>query len=266
MMEPTPLPARSSQRLRDNVAAIRGRIAEACRQARRPPDCVTLVAVTKYVAADVAKQVLQAGVTDLAESRPQALWDKAAALVDAEPRPRWHLVGHFQRNKIRRTLPLLAMLQSLDSLRLLAAIEAEARKEAEVGKDAGVERFAKASTADSACPRLDVLVEVNLTDDPGRSGARPDDVPALVAAAARSPLVRLRGLMGMAARPDSGTDARRDFARLRVLRDSLAGSLSDPSMLTELSMGMSEDFEAGILEGATIVRIGSALFEGVLDA
>jgi pyridoxal phosphate enzyme (YggS family) len=259
MEEPAqpPLTDKARQRLRDNLGGLRGRIAEACRQAGRSAESVTLVAVTKYVAADVAKLVLQASVTDLAESRPQVLWDKAAALAEAEPKPRWHLVGHLQRNKIRRTLPLLAMLQSLDSLRLLEAIEAEARRFAEAAK------LADARTVAAALPPLEVLVEVNLTDDPGRSGVRPDDVAALVAAAARSPFVRLRGLMGMAARPDSGTDARRDFARLRVLRDSLAGSLSDPSMLTELSMGMSEDFEAAILEGATIVRIGSALFEGL---
>ena len=109
-----------------------------------------------------------------------------------------------------------------------------------------------------------MLVEVNLTDDPGRSGAMPADVPALVAAAAASHGVRLRGLMGMAGRPDAdAADARRDFARLRALRDNLAATLADPSMLRDLSMGMSGDFEAAILEGSTLVRIGSALFEGI---
>jgi pyridoxal phosphate enzyme (YggS family) len=244
-----PSPDGARQRLRDNIASIRDRIASSCRQAGRSTDSVTLVAVTKYVSADVAKLVLQAGVRDLAESRPQVLWDKAAACAGMTPTPRWHLVGHWQRNKIRRTLPLLSMLQSLDSVRLLEAIEAEASKLC--GED------------DDRLP-LDVLVEVNLTDDPDRSGTRPEDASALVAAAARSPFVRLRGLMGMAARPDSGTDARRDFARLRAIRDGLAGSLPEPSMLRDLSMGMSEDFEAGILEGATIVRIGSALFEGIV--
>lgn len=249
---PLPVPDNAWQRLRDNVEAIRDRIATACRQAGRPTDSVRLVAVTKYVSVDVAKLVLRAGVDDLAESRPQALWDKAAGFSGVTPSPRWHLVGHWQRNKIRRTLPLLTMLQSLDSVRLLEAIEGEAM------------RLSPKGTIEIGHPRLEALVEVNLTDDPGRSGARPEDVPALVAAAARSPFIHLQGLMGMAARPDSGTDARRDFARLRALHDSLAPSLPEPSMLHELSMGMSEDFEAGILEGATIVRIGSALFEGVV--
>jgi len=137
------------------------------------------------------------------------------------------------------------MLESLDSLRLLEAVSLEARQQP------------------AAAEPLEVLVEVNLTDDPGRSGAAPAEVPALVQAAAAGQ-VRLRGLMGMAARPDAAdADARRDFARLRELRDELARSVPDPGMLRELSMGMSGDFEAAILEGATIVRIGSALFEGL---
>ena len=232
-------------RVAANVAAVRGRVEEACRRAGRDPASVTLVAVTKYVAADLAAVVHAAGVADLAESRPQALWAKAEALAGVVPPPRWHLVGHLQRNKIRRTLPLLAMLHSLDSLRLLDAVEAEA---------AGL---------GLVCP---ALVEVNLTDDPGRTGASPAAAEALVAAAAARPHVDVRGLMGMARVPDGDADsARRDFARLRELRDRLAAGLP-PGSLRELSMGMSGDFEAAILEGATIVRVGSALFEGVARA
>lgn len=243
------------ERIEANLEAVRERIAAACRQAGRTADNVTLVAVTKYVSADVTRLVLEAGCRDLAESRPQSLWDKALALAGVAPAARWHLVGHLQRNKIRRTLPLLGVLQSLDSIRLLEAIAADAVRPADALRpaDAGQEA--------TGC---DVLVEVNLTDDPGRSGAMPADVPALVAAAAASRGVRLRGLMGMAGRPDAdAADARRDFARLRALRDNLAATLADPSMLRDLSMGMSGDFEAAILEGSTLVRIGSALFEGI---
>ena len=243
------------ERIEANLEAVRERIAAACRQAGRTADNVTLVAVTKYVSADVTRLVLEAGCRDLAESRPQSLWDKAVALAGGAPAARWHLVGHLQRNKIRRTLPLLGVLQSLDSIRLLEAIAADAVRPADALRpaDAGQEA--------TGC---DVLVEVNLTDDPGRSGVMPADVPALVAAAAASRGVRLRGLMGMAGRPDAdAADARRDFARLRALRDNLAATLADPSMLRDLSMGMSGDFEAAILEGSTLVRIGSALFEGI---
>ncbi len=229
-------------RVAANLAAVRDRVAEACRRAGRDPASVTLVAVTKYVDADVAALVHAAGVADLAESRPQSLWAKAAALAGLEPPPRWHLVGHLQRNKIRRTLPQLALLHSLDSLRLLDALEAEA---------AGLGLVCRA------------LVEVNLTDDPGRTGATPAAAETIVAAAPARPHVEVRGLMGMARLPDGDADsARRDFARLRELRDVLARS-AGAGAIPELSMGMSGDFEAAILEGATIVRVGSALFEGV---
>ena len=228
----------------ENVAAVRDRMAAACLKAGRRATEVTLVAVTKYVDASTTAAVLAAGCHELAESRPQAIWEKSAALAACDPPPRWHLIGHLQRNKVRRTLPLTAMIETVDSLRLLEAIEIEGGRQ-EL----------------SPC---DLLIEVNLTSDPSRSGAAEADVAALVAAAARSPQVRLRGLMGMAGHPDTAdSDPRRDFARLRELRDRLAPNLSEPSRLAELSMGMSGDFEAAILEGATIVRIGSALFEGL---
>jgi pyridoxal phosphate enzyme (YggS family) len=229
------------RRIAANLAEIRGRVDEACRRAGRDPTAVAVVAVTKYVDADTARLVHESGCHDLAESRPQALWAKAEALAGPAP-PRWHLVGHLQRNKIRRTLPHLTLLHSLDSLRLLEALEAEA------------------AAAGTACR---ALVEVNLTDDPGRTGATPADAADIVAAAAARPHVDVRGLMGMARAPDGDADsAHRDFAGLRELRDRLARSLP-PGALPELSMGMSGDYEAAILEGATLVRIGSALFEGV---
>ena len=235
------------QRIHDAIASVRDRIAAACRAAGRPAESVTLVAVTKSVSADVTRLVVEAGVVDLAESRPQSIWAKAEALATVQPAPRWHLIGNLQRNKVQRTVPLLAMLQTLDSLRLLEAINSAAER----------------VQAGELLP-CEALVEVNLTADPGRSGAAIAAVPALVRAAAASPAVRLRGLMGMAGRPDAAAaDARRDFAGLRMLRDELTATLPEVGMLAELSMGMSGDFEAAILEGATIVRIGSALFEGL---
>jgi pyridoxal phosphate enzyme (YggS family) len=191
----------------------------------------------------VARALVAAGCRDLAESRPQELWAKAAALGDLAVPPRWHLVGHLQRNKVRRTLPLLTLLHSLDSRRLLEALAAEA------------------AAAGRTCA---ALVEVNLTDDPQRTGATPAEAEALVAAAAGLPAVHVRGLMGMARAPDGDpAAARHDFARLRELRDRLAATVPGGAGLRELSMGMSGDFEAAILEGATIVRIGSAFVAGL---
>lgn len=225
-----------------NVAMIRDRMAAACRLAGRPTESVRLIAVTKYVDEATARLVATCGCLDLAESRPQQLWAKAAALADCGAPVRWHLIGHLQRNKLRRTLPIVSLVQTLDSLRLLDALAHEA---AAMDRD------------------VDVLVEVNLSSDPGRSGSPLAEVPALVAAAATASRVRLRGLMGMASHPDSpSADARRDFAQLRELRDRLSGDIA-PDLLAELSMGMSGDFEEAILEGSTMVRVGSALVAGL---
>ena len=237
--------ASSAARLRDNLTAVRGRIAEACRRAGRKPDEVRLVGVTKYVSAELAAALVAAGCPDLAESRPQALWAKAETLAGVVPQPRWHLVGHLQRNKVRRTIGLVSLLHSLDSRRLLETLEAEA--------------------AILGTPCM-VLVEVNLAGTPERTGLAAHDVAQLLAAAAACPHVRVCGLMGMAAVPEgpaASAVSRRQFADLRDLRDRLRADIPATISLAELSMGMSGDFEEAILEGATLVRIGSALWEGV---
>jgi pyridoxal phosphate enzyme (YggS family) len=231
------------QRFCDNLAAVRGRIDEACRRAGRDPTTVRLVAVTKYVDDALTRGTALAGCLDLAESRPQALWAKAAALTDIEPAPRWHLIGHLQRNKVRRTLAVVDLVHTLDSLRLLETIEAEAALQSR---------------------RSGLLVEVNLGGEEARTGATEADARAIVATAtAACPHVEIRGLMGMASvpeGPDAAGRARRQFARLRQLRDQLRAETGLP--LAELSMGMSGDFVEAILEGSTMVRIGSALFDG----
>ena len=234
-----------ADRCRENLAEVRGRMADACRLAGRDPGDVRLIGVTKYVSAASTRMLLEAGCLDLAESRPQSLWAKAAALADHKPAARWHLIGHLQRNKLRRTLPLVSLVHSLDSVRLVEAIEAEAE------------------AAGLVC---EALVEVNLAGDPGRTGVMESDLAAVLEAAGRSPHVRVLGLMGMAAVPDgenSSGAARRQFARLRELRDELAGRWPTAKGIRELSMGMSGDFVEAILEGSTLVRVGSALWEGI---
>lgn len=234
-----PSDARES-RLRDNLARVRERIAAAARRAGRSPSDVTLVAVTKYADAATARRLALAGCRDLGEARPQELWRKAQALADIGVR--WHLVGHLQRNKIARTLPLVWLIHSADSLRLLEALESQA--------------------AAAAAP-VNVLLEVNISGEPAKTGLPVDDAGPLVDRLAELPHVEVRGLMTMAAREGDLDAARRDFARLRALRDALCARTGGRLALAELSMGMSGDFEAAIEEGATIVRIGSALFEGL---
>jgi len=199
---------------------------------------VVLVAVTKTVSAELAGLLPGLGVRDLGENRPQELWDKAGKLPSDV---RWHLIGHLQRNKIERTLPLVGMIHSIDSMRVLEALEKEACKQGRT---------------------VDVLLEVNVSGEASKGGFAVEDLGRLVEATAGYSGVRLRGLMTMAPLQDA-EECRSVFARLREERDRLAAQLSGKHDLTELSMGMSNDFEVAIEEGATMVRLGTVLWEGV---
>jgi pyridoxal phosphate enzyme (YggS family) len=226
-------------RIVDNLDRVRHRIAEAARRSGRRPDDVKLVGVTKSIEAPAVRALIAAGCRDLGESRPQELWAKAAELADLSVN--WHLIGHLQRNKIERTLPLVSLVQSADSLRVLHAIDSAA---AALGRD------------------VPVLLEVNISGDRSKHGFSPHEVRRVVPEVAALARVRVRGLMAMAGREGDVDSARRDFTHLRELRDRLLSELPGGMSLDELSMGMSGDFEAAIEEGATIVRVGSALFEG----
>jgi pyridoxal phosphate enzyme (YggS family) len=223
----------------ERVHAIEERIRSACRRARRGRAEVTLVAVTKSVPVEVAALLPAAGIVNLGESRPQELWRKAAALPDTV---RWHLVGHLQRNKVEKTLPLVHMIHSVDSVRLLETLEREAAKR---------DHF------------LDVLLEVNASAEASKHGFPPGEVPHLAGKLRELRQVRVQGLMTMAAYEEEPERCRVTFAALRTLRDVLRTAVGAAQPFAHLSMGMSNDFEVAIDEGATLVRIGSALFEGL---
>ncbi len=225
--------------LAQRLAAVESRIDAACRRAGRPRAEVTLVAVTKTVSPAVAAVLPGLGVIDLGESRPQELWNKAAELPDTV---RWHLVGHLQRNKIERTLGLVHLIHSVDSVRLLEALEQEATKQGRT---------------------VPVLLEVNLSQEPSKHGFAEKDVPGLASRITELKQVEVRGLMTMAAWEAEPERCRPTFAALRALRERLQTSLGPSYRLDELSMGMTNDFEVAIEEGATLVRIGTALFEDV---
>lgn len=224
-----------------NVAEVHGRIAEAARRSGRSPHDVRLVGVTKYVAVEVAQALVATGVRDLGESRPQQLWAKAAAMAGGNVA--WHCIGSLQRNKVRRTIDVATLIHSLDSKRLADAIQNEA---AEAGRT------------------VDVLVEVNISGDAAKHGVAPDAAAPLLDHAAGLDHLRVRGLMTMSHLEGDTAIARQDFCRLRELRDRLRANVPPSIELNELSMGMSEDFEQAVLEGATMVRIGSALFRGLI--
>ncbi len=224
-----------------NVARVREQIAASAARVGRTSDSVRLVAVTKYVDAAAARPLIDAGCLVWGESRPQELWRKCESLADVPIE--WHFIGHLQRNKLERTLTHVHLLHSGDSLRLLQAVDQWATQHAR---------------------RMRVLVEVNVSGDETKHGFAPAELPALGTQLTQLHGLDVQGLMTMAAREGDLDRARADFVQLRHLRDELRGCWPERIReLPELSMGMSGDFTVAIEEGATLVRVGSALFEGL---
>lgn len=218
------------------VKRIRERIALAAMKARRSPGEITLVGVTKTRTAAEVRALIAAGVTDIGENRVQELCEKAPALE--ELRHKTHLIGRLQRNKVKFLPGRVDMLQSLSSAATLAAIE---------------QRWA------CGAEPLEVLVEVNIGDEESKSGVRLGEAEELCELCINSRAVRLRGLMAIP--PAAGEkEVRRYFAQMRQLFVDIRAKKIDNNAITVLSMGMSSDFEYAILEGSTMVRIGSALF------
>ena len=226
-------------KLRENLAQVRERIARAAEAAGRAAESVRLVAVTKQVGTELAGELVELGVSELGESRPQELWQKAQTMN----RPvRWHLVGPLQRNKARRTLPLVSLIHSVDSLSLLRWLD-------ELAEQQGLQPA--------------VLLEVNVSGEASKHGFGPDEARRAAEVVGQLKRLRVCGLMTMAPFDPDPEHARPTFAGMRELRDQLQSIAPPNCPLTELSMGMSGDFEVAIAEGATIVRIGSALFQGI---
>ncbi len=213
----------------ERLAEIRGQIAEAALAAGRNPDSVQLCAVSKTFPPEVVREVIDAGHTLFGENRAQ----EAMAKIPQLPPAHWHLIGHLQSNKVRKILPLVEMIHSVDSADLAKDIS---RIAGELGL------------------RIKVLIQVNVASDDAKFGFTVQNVAAALPELLALPGIEVRGLMTI---PPLEGDPRPHFAALRQLRDHLA-TPSHP--LPELSMGMSGDFRAAIAEGATIVRIGSAVF------
>jgi len=221
--------------LASNLAAVRGRIEAAARRAGRDPGEVTLVGVSKTMPPQRLREAIDAGLTDVGENKVQEARDKAPLVG---PGARWHLVGHLQGNKANLAARLFDVVHSIDSVEILARLE---------------------SGAVAAGRRLDALVQADLAGEATKSGARPAAIEAILAAAAGCTAVRVRGLMIL---PPYDADPERSRPWFRRLRELLAECRGRHPRLEmdELSMGMTEDFEVAIEEGATMVRVGRALF------
>lgn len=229
----------------ENLRTVRARIAAAERVAARAEGSVKLLAVSKFHSVLEIREAYAAGQRDFGENYVQELGEKVEALAELTDL-RFHLIGHLQRNKAKKVVPLVCSVQTVDSSDLVG----ELGKRSVAFAEQRVARFGKASA------RLDVLVEVNIAAEPQKAGAAPNDVADLLAAIEREPGLRLRGLMCVPPATADPADARPHFERLAKLRAELGGA----GRLPELSMGMTADLEYAVHAGATCVRVGTAIF------
>lgn len=233
--------------LRDAVAVnlrrVREQVERACTRVGRGVGSVSLVAVTKYGGVGLVEALLELGQLDLGENRSERIVALDARLPAGLPRPRWHMVGHLQRNKARRVAGPLAALHSLDSADLARKLDAR--------------------RGELALPPLATYLEVNLGNEAQKSGVAPGEVEALAREVASLPCVAVVGLMAIPPADDDPETSRPHFRRLRELLPALERGLGRPA--AGLSMGMTHDLEVAVEEGATVVRVGRALLEGIPD-
>ena len=211
-----------------NLRDVERRIAQAAQRAGRSPAEITIVAVTKGLTAQAIEAALEAGIRHIGENRVQEARGKIARLSNLQPCPTWHMVGHLQTNKVKTAVEIFDIIHSIDSLRLAEALSGRARN------------------------TVSVLLQVNISGEEPKSGFSQAELHKAAEDVARLPMLEVKGLMTIAPLVSDPEEVRPIFRRLRELRDSLG--------LEHLSMGMSDDFEVAVGEGATMVRIGRAIF------
>jgi len=237
--------------LAEKLEAIRARITDAATKARRDPAEVTLIAVTKNAAPEQIREIIQLGVADLGESRVQVLQQKVAQInefhhrrvqaadVNVAGKLRWHMIGHLQRNKIKALLPLVSHIHSIDTLRLAEEIDV---------------------ISDKSGRKMPVLLQVNTAEEPQKYGVAVGAALHLAEQIDTMSGLQLVGLMSMAPYGATESVTRRLFARTREVFEEIKWQKIGGASFRHLSMGMSADFEPAILEGSTMVRIGTTLF------
>ena len=224
--------------LRENIAKVRSDLEAAARAAGRDPSGITLLAATKTQSSDTIRAAIAAGITVCGENRVQEL---TAHLADnAYEGAAVHFIGHLQTNKVKQVVGKVALIHSVDSERLLRAVDAQADKLGLV---------------------QDILLEVNVAGEESKGGISPEELPQLAGLAVSCPHVRLRGLMAIPPVSTVSGSNRKYFSKMRNLFVDITNKMSDnQSVIDCLSMGMSGDFEDAVAEGATLVRVGTALF------
>jgi len=223
-----------------NLAQVREKIAKAAERAGRNPKDITLVSVTKQATVDQVREAVSSGITDIGENRVNDGLLKYEKLGAVSQGLRWHMIGHLQTNKARKALDIFDTIHSLDSLHLAEEIDNRAK---------------------AISKRVDCFIEVSVSGEASKYGIEPKDAEQFIVKVSSLSNIHIIGLMTMAPFVDDAEITRPYFAKLRQLRDNLRSQNIPNTAIRELSMGMTQDFEVAIEEGATVVRIGSAIFK-----
>lgn len=222
--------------IEENLREVETRIQQACNRANRNREDVTLIAVSKTKPIEMIREVMHAGIVDFGENWVQELKEKTELVKEPV---RWHLIGHLQRNKVKYIIDKTAMIHSVDSVRLAEQIDLEAKKKGVV---------------------VDILIEVNVAQEESKFGLTLEEVESMVREISKLEYVRVKGLMTIAPFVGNPEENRMIFRKLRQLSVDIKSKNIDNVCMDELSMGMTNDFEVAIEEGATMIRVGTAIF------
>jgi pyridoxal phosphate enzyme (YggS family) len=225
--------------LRDRLQSVQEKMGEAALRAQRDPANIRLVAVSKYTTLSAIKDIVQLEQLELGESKPQQLVERAETLPKTI---HWHMIGNLQRNKVQQVLRFTSLIHAVDSVKLMERIEFIAGEQQLIP---------------------DVLLEVNISGETSKHGFTPQELEEFIPRLSEFKQLHVMGLMTMAPYSEDQESTRPVFRKLRELRDKYQQIVSHHHPFTELSMGMSNDYEVAIEEGATYIRLGSTLFEGL---
>ncbi len=222
--------------IKDNLNEVKDRVAQASIRSGRQPEDITLIAVTKTLPVDVINAAMTFGVTDIGENKVQEVMDKYDVILNE---PKWHLIGHLQTNKVKYIVDKVSLIHSVDSLRLAEEISKRSEK---------VEKV------------MDILIQINVADESTKFGIQREEIFELVEQVAELPNIRIKGLMAIAPNTDDEAALRKYFSEMKDIFETLKKTMYNKTDMTYLSMGMSNDYEIAIEEGANMVRIGTGIF------
>jgi hypothetical protein len=222
--------------IKDNLNEVKDRIAQAAIRSGRQPEEITLIAVTKTLPVDVINAAMTFGVTDIGENKVQEVMDKYDSILNE---PKWHLIGHLQSNKVKYIADKVSLIHSVDSLRLAEEISKRCEK---------IEKV------------MDVLIQINVAEEDTKFGIKREEIYELVEQVSALPNIRIKGLMAIAPNTDNDEALRKYFSEMKDIFETLKKTMYNRTDMTYLSMGMSNDYEIAIEEGANMVRIGTGIF------